>query len=193
MDEVWKSGWAKHICICILVAASFPVHSQVSTHSANSSLLQDAAQSIAAGNLERAERELQTILRSEPDNYRALDFLGIIRAQQRRETEAERIFHEVIQRRPDFASGHMNLGLLYIRMNRPESAVPELQEALRLAPDRADAASTLVGIWRGQARAAVSSGDPEALSLLIPARKLTPGDPDVQFDFGMVALAAGCD
>ncbi|HEY8670925.1 MAG TPA: hypothetical protein VIL63_08805, partial [Terriglobales bacterium] len=55
---------------------------QISSQSVNVALLQDAAQSIAAGNLERAEKELQSILRIAPDDYRALDFMGILRAQQ---------------------------------------------------------------------------------------------------------------
>jgi len=166
-----------------------PVSAQVSSRGVNAALLQDAAQSIAAGDLDRAENELQSILRISPDEYQALNFLGIVRAQQRREAEAEKIFRQVIRRKPDFASAHVNLGLLYVQMNRPEDAVPELQGALRLAPDRTDAADALVAVWQGQARAAVSSGDTEkALSLLIQARKLAADNPEVQFEFGMVGL-----
>lgn len=173
----------------LLFIAIISASAQVSSQGVNTSLLKDAAQNIASGNLDRAENELQSILRIVPDDYQALNLIGIIRAQQQREEEAEQIFRQVISQKPDFASGHVNLGLLYVQMNRPGDAIPELQEALRLDPTRDDAASALVGVWREQARAAVSSGNPEkALSLLIPARKLTPADPEVQFDFGMVAL-----
>ena len=58
-----------------------------------------------------------------------------------------------------FRQRHVNLGLLYVQMNRPEAAVPELQGGPRLAPHRTDAADALVAVWRGQARAAVSSGE----------------------------------
>ena len=172
-----------------VLAAALPLCAQVSSQTVNTTMLRDAARSIAAGDLDRAETELQSILRISPDEYRALNFLGVIRAQQHKEAEAERIFRQVITGKPDFPSGHVNLGLLYVQMNRPDDAVPELQEAMRLDPDRSDAAAALVGVWRAQARASVCSGDIEkALSLLIQARKLTPGNPDVQFDFGMVAL-----
>ena len=191
MDEFLMSRGARNklrIWI-LLLTAIIPASAQVSSPSVNASLLQDAAQSIAAGNLDRAESELQSILRISPDDYRALNFLGMLRAQQRREADAEQIFRQVIRRKPDFASGHVNLGLLYVQMNRPDDAVPELQEALHLAPARTDAADALVGVYRGQAREAVSSGHLEkALSFLIQARKLAPGNPDVEFDFGMVAL-----
>jgi tetratricopeptide (TPR) repeat protein len=177
------------LAVTLFVASLVPANAQVSSRNVNTDLLQDAAQSIAAGDLGRAEKDLQFILRISPQDYRALNFLGIVRAQQRREAEAEQLFRQVIQGKPDFASAHVNLGLLYVQMNRQEDAVPELQEALHLDPDRSEAADALAGLWRGQARAAVSSGDPEkALSLLIRARKVAPGNPDVQFDFGMVAL-----
>ncbi len=179
--------WRLHLFVFVFAVIS--AGAQISSQGVNTSLLQDAAQNIASGNLDHAENELQSILRITPDDYRALNFLGIIRAQQRREKQAEQIFRQVIGQKPDFASGHVNLGLLYFQMNRPDDAISELQEALHLDRTRSDAASALVSVWREQARVAVSSGDSEkALSLLIPARKLMPTDPDVQFDFGMVAL-----
>ena len=181
------------IRICFLgaffVQGILPASGQFSGQIDDTTLLQDAAQSIAAGDLARAENELQSILHRSPEEYRALNFLGIVRAQQRRESDAEKLFRQAISRKPDFASAHVNLGLLYVQMNHPQQAVPELQEALLLAPDRTDAADALIAIWRAQARVAVGSGDSEkGLSLLIQARKLEPGNPDVQLDFGTVAL-----
>ena len=57
-----------------------------------SSLLQDAAQAITAGKLNRAESDLQSVLRAAPEDYRALDLLGVVRVLQRRETEAAEQF-----------------------------------------------------------------------------------------------------
>ncbi len=162
---------------------------QISSQGSDASSLQEAAQSIAAGNLERAENELQSILRISPDDYRALDFLGMVRAQQHRENEAELLFQNALRRKPAFPGGHVHLGLLYLQMNREQDAIVQLQEALRLAPDRTDAAAALVRIWREQASTAVNGGDTErALSVLIQARQLAPDDPEVQFEFGMAAL-----
>jgi tetratricopeptide (TPR) repeat protein len=151
-------------------------------------LLKDAGDAIASGRLQDAETDLQSILSASPEDYQALDLLAIVRAQQRREPEAEQIFLRVVKAHPDFASAHIDLGFLYLQMGEPEKAVPELQEGLRLAPERTEAASALVGIWREQARAALSSDPEKALSLLLQARKIAPADADVQFEFGMVAL-----
>jgi predicted Zn-dependent protease len=151
--------------------------------------LQDAGEAIATGDLGRAERDLQFLVRTSGEDYYALDLLGIVRAQQQQNAEAEEIFQRVIKTNPDFPSAHINLGLLYIQKGQPEAAVPQLQEGLRLAPERTDAATALATIWRGQAQAAITAGDTEkALSLLIQARKVTPDDAEVQFEFGMVAL-----
>ena len=176
-----KAGIAK---LLVVLATLLPAAGQQAD-----TPLQDAAQALAAGNLQRAESELQTILRRSPKDYHALDLLGIVRAEQHRNNEAEELFKQVIGIRPDFASAHIHLGFLHEQMAHPEDAIDELQEGLRLDPARNDAANALVSIWRTQARAALLSNDPEkALSSLLHARKLAPNEPDVQFEFGMVAL-----
>jgi tetratricopeptide (TPR) repeat protein len=152
-------------------------------------LLQDAAQSMVAGNLQQAETDLQSVLRGNPHDYRALNLLGMIRAQQQRNAESEKIFKSVLQQKPDFAGAHVNLGLLYLQMSRSDDAIAQFQEALRLEPGRADALGALLNTLRVQARDAVHAGELEkALALLIQARKASPQNPDVLYDFGIVAL-----
>ena len=70
------------LLIIIIIAATLPTLGQQSKFS-----FQDAAQALATGNLQKAENELQTILRDSPDDYRALDLLGIVRAQQQSDQE----------------------------------------------------------------------------------------------------------
>ncbi len=157
--------------------------------SSNFSRIKDAAEAIAAGKLDVAENELQTVLRADPKEYRALNLLGVVRAQQHREKEAEQLFKQAIAQKPDFASAHVDLGLLYSQMNRNDDALPEFQKTLEIDPSRSDARAALVKIYRTQATDAVHSQNLEkALSLLIKARKLSPNDHDVLFEFGMVAL-----
>jgi len=176
-------------CLCLYLAvANLPMRAQVSGQALRTSLLKDAGDAIASGKLQDAETDLQSILDTSPDDYQALDLLAIVRAQQRREPEAEQIFLGVIKNHPEFASAHIDLGLLYVQMGDSGKAVPQLQEGLQLAPERTEAASALVGIWREQARAALVSDPEKALSLLLQARKIAPSDADVQFEFGMVAL-----
>jgi|HubBroStandDraft_5_1064220.scaffolds.fasta_scaffold72817_2 tetratricopeptide (TPR) repeat protein len=178
------------ICILpVLFAAILTSPLQVLAQDAITTRLQHAARLLFAGNKERAEAELQSVLRASPDEYRALDLLGVIRILQHRETDAEDLFRRVVQIKPDFASGHAHLGLLYVQTGRLDEAVPQLSEAVRLDPARSDASDALVRIWRDRAEAAAKTGDSAAaLTLLIDARKLAPKNADVQFEFGMAAL-----
>jgi tetratricopeptide (TPR) repeat protein len=151
--------------------------------------LQDAAKEISAGQLQQAETNLQAVLSSSPKDYRALDLLGVVRVLQHEDAKAEQLFDEVVKAKPDFAPGHAHLGLLYLRMNHPQDALPELREALRLDPSRADAAQELVHILRDQAQSASQAHNLDyALGLLIEARKYEPDNADVQYEFGVVAL-----
>jgi tetratricopeptide (TPR) repeat protein len=176
----------------VLPAARSSARAQSSTSPVGQdqdALIKDAAQSMMSGNLDQAESDLQSVLKKNPDEYRALNLLGMVKAQQQQNAAAEKIFKQVIRQEPDFASAYVNLGLLYLQTSRIEDAVPQFQEALRLAPGRADAAGALLNAWAAQARAAVAAGELEkALSMLLQARKLSPKNPDVLYDFGMVAL-----
>ncbi len=173
----------------ILFLSSLISAAQVSHQNSNPSLLQDAAQAITVGKLSRAEGDLQSVLRAAPDDYRALDLLGVVRILQRREILAEELFRHAIQKKPDFAPARAHLGLLYVQVGRPEEAVPELREAVRLDPARSDASAALVRILEDQARAASAAGDSEkALALLMDARKYAPDNPDVSFEIGTIAL-----
>jgi tetratricopeptide (TPR) repeat protein len=173
----------------ILLLSSLTSTAQVSHQNSNPSLLQDAAQAITVGKLSRAEGDLQSVLRAAPDDYRALDLLGVVRILQQREILAEKLFRHAVQKKPDFAPARAHLGLLYVQMGRPEEAVPELREAVRLDPARSDASGALVRILRDQARAASATGDSEkALALLMDARKYAPDNPDVNSELGTIAL-----
>ena len=152
-------------------------------------LMKDAAASLAAGNLDRADSDLTSALGQSPNDFRALNLLGMVRAAQQRNVEAEQLFKRVILLQPNSANGYVNLGLLYLQMSKSDEAVPQLQEALRIDPSRTDARGALLNALRAQAHESVREGKLEkALSLLLTARKASPKNPDVLYDFGYVAL-----
>jgi tetratricopeptide (TPR) repeat protein len=154
-----------------------------------SSLMQDAAKEISTGKLDQAEKALESLLRSTPGDYRALDLLGVVRVLQHQETKGEELFSQVVKTKPDFAPGHAHLGLLHLQLGRTQDAVFELRQALLIDPDRTDVARALGHILQDQAQTASASGDwDNALALLKEARKYGPDNADVQFEFGMAAL-----
>ena len=170
-------------------AAGLAQSAQSQVRPSAGNLLKDAAESLAAGDLKRAESSLNILLATAPDDFRALNLLGIVRAEQHRESDAAKLFRQAIELKPDFASAHVSLGMLDVQMGKPDEAVPQFQEALRLDAGRSDARASLISVWRDEAHTAVREHDPEkALSLLLQARKISPKDPEVLYDFGMVAL-----
>jgi tetratricopeptide (TPR) repeat protein len=151
--------------------------------------IREAAAALAAGDLKRAESELQAILQAVPTDVHALNLLAIVRVEQKREPEADALFKQAIAIQPDFAGAHAGLGLLYAQMGKNDQAIPALEESMRLDPGRKDVQAVLISIWRRQAHDAAEHNELEtALALLIKARKLNPADADLQYEFGMVAL-----
>ena len=150
--------------------------------------LRSAAEAIAAGDFDKAETEVQSVLRKDANEYRAVNLLGVIRAQQHKDSEAEELFKNVIEHRPEMTSARMNLGMLYQRMFRDDDALAQFQEALKIEPGRPDAVSAITNLYRSQARAAAVAEPERALALLIKARQLSPEDPDIAFELGTVAL-----
>ena len=184
-QHAWRARFASIYVVIGLAISTAPGFAQ----NATATRLSHAVQFLSAGNLDRAEGELQRVLRTAPREYRALDLLGVVRILQHRETDAEAFFQQAIQCKSDFASAHSHLGLLYLQTRRDDEAVAELQTAIRLDPARTDASEALVHILRQHAQTAASSGDPkQALGLLIEARKLASKNPDVQFEFATAAF-----
>src|SRR5580704_13522785 len=151
--------------------------------------LRSAAQFLVQGDLKHAEDDVQLVLAEDPENYRALNLLGIIRAQQSRRADAETLFRKAIQIKPQYAGAHVSLGLLYYEMGHADQAIAELGSALEIEPGREDAAKPLVQLLREQARAALKDKDLEkSLSCLMRAKKVAPKDPELEYEFGIVAL-----
>lgn len=176
--------------VIILLSAISMCFAQAPSPVSQKSRLQVASEAISAGKLEQAEHELQSVLRSTPNEVHALDLLGVVRVLQHREPQAEELFSKEVQRNPNFAPGRAHLGLLYLQMGRPEDAVQQLREAVRLDPARTDAAGALVHILQDQSQAAVDGGDVnQAMALLNEARRYAPDNADVQSGFGVLALS----
>lgn len=177
------------LCCGLLILSCPTLPAQNPSPRSNASLLQHATQAMTAGNLAIAENDLQSVLRTAPEDYRALDLLGVVRVLQQNESEAERLFLRAIQKKTDFAPARAHLGLLYVQKGRTEDATPQLREAVRIDPSRRDASDALLRILQDQARAAVGIGDyAKALAPLTEAAKYAPENLDVQSELGAVEL-----
>ena len=77
---------------------------------------------------------LMQVLKAKPNNAVGLNMLGVVRANQNREEEAEGLFQKAIKADPKLAGPYGNLGVLYRKRNQPYSAMEMFRKAVELAP-----------------------------------------------------------
>lgn len=98
------------------------------------------------GRAEAADAELRAVLAAHPDFVPALDNLAaslLKRENLPRAVEAEAFARRSIALDPRSAVAHNNLGSALVQQQRPQEAIPELQQALRLRPGYLEATYNL--------------------------------------------------
>lgn len=121
------------------------------------------------GDAEKCYRLLASI---EPLAHSHPYFLGLTLVMQKRLAEAVPVFTRVLQLRPDFAEGHMQMGCLLRDLGQHESAIGYFRRALELSPTLVDAAVFLGNMLVFQGKL------DEALDCYNRALKHHPGFPD---------------
>jgi tetratricopeptide (TPR) repeat protein len=104
----------------------------------SSKQLERIAALINENRIDDAERQLNLILTTTPNNSLALNLLGTIRAKQQRLDDAEALFSRAVALDKEFLGAHMNLAYLYLIRGVPDKTISELREVLRLDPNNAD-------------------------------------------------------
>ena len=114
--------------------------------------LENAATLIRDDRLVEAERQLSSILKSNVNQADALNLLGAVRAKQRRLVEAEKLFARAITANNNLISARMNLVQVYLIQGKPENAISELNDVLRLEPANEEAFQRLPPLLLAQKR-----------------------------------------
>ena len=96
--------------------------------------LEKAANLLRQGDSNAAETELVEILRVAPRDPNALNLLGVVRAQQKRPAEAEKLFLNAINQTPKLSGPYINLGRLYLEQKKIDRALWAYNNAAILAP-----------------------------------------------------------
>jgi tetratricopeptide (TPR) repeat protein len=103
----------------------------------------DVAQVYARrGEVARAERELQTALRIDPENLAARINLADLYRATGHDAEAERLLRQTVDQQPTAAVAWHALGLALVRLDRREEALSALAKAAELAPSERDYVTT---------------------------------------------------
>ncbi len=112
--------------------------------------LEAVAGLILDNRIQEAAQHLTGILKVAPNDVRALNLLGTVRAQQGRLAEAETHFLRVRRIDGNWVPVRMNLALLYLLKREPRKAITELKEVLRLDPGNTEAADKVVPLMLAQ-------------------------------------------
>lgn len=114
------------------------------------SRLEQAAALIRDSQLKEAEEQLTSILKTAPNEPRALNLLGAIRAQQGKFNEAEVLFSRALRVDHQLVSAHMNLAHVSLLKGAPEKTIAELKEVIRLEPHNGEATDKLASLLLAQ-------------------------------------------
>src|SRR5262245_28162003 len=103
-----------------------------------------------AGRLADAERVYRQVLESDPRNFDALHFLGVIAYQQGRNAQAVELISQAIALNASHAAAHSNLGNALEAAGDVERALLSYQRALELQPNHVDALINLGALHAGR-------------------------------------------
>lgn len=106
--------------------------------------LEAVAGLIRDNRIEEAAQQLTGILRVAPNDVRALNLLGAVRAQQGKLGEAETLFLRARRIDGSWIPARMNLAHLFLLKREPLKTIAELKEVLRLDPGNTEAAVKVV-------------------------------------------------
>jgi predicted O-linked N-acetylglucosamine transferase (SPINDLY family) len=87
------------------------------------------------GQLDQAEKLYVQILEQEPDNFAALQFLGVLRGQQGRHAEALRLIAAAVRVQPQDFGALANYGQMLMAAGRIEEALGAFDRAIAIRPD----------------------------------------------------------
>lgn len=112
------------------------------------------------GDRASAVRIYRKVLKADPDNANALNFLGMAAHQEGRAKEAERLLRQAIRAEPGNPTAHRNLGNLLIELDSFEEAARCYLRAIELDPEDALIHANLCVAYRrlGRYREAIEAG-----------------------------------
>lgn len=151
----------------------FTVSPVLATNPSVSQLQDQLIEAQYAGDEERQEKLLNQLLKQDPNNEDAYQFLGLLLEQQMRDEEAIALYQTAIQRRPKNTFFYDRLASLFTRTGQLPKAIKLLQNGIETNPDAALLYSSLGMLLRDANRT------DEAIALFRRGLKLNA--PDVVF------------
>jgi len=137
------------------------------------------------GQLDQAADLYEQALKLEPQNFAALQFFGVLRAQQGRHVEAARLMESALALQPDNLGALINHSQVLIGTGRVQDALAMLDRALAIKPDVFEAVYN-----RGIALAQLQR-NAEAVTSFDKALALRPDSPHCLYNRGLSQSSLG--
>jgi tetratricopeptide (TPR) repeat protein len=102
---------------------------------------------IRHGQLPAAEQQLWDVLTAHPDEVWALELMGDLRVREKRNAEAEALFHRVLEIDPSSLEAQRRLGALYQSEGKAAEAVAAHEAIAKIAPHDRDANLALATLY----------------------------------------------
>ena len=110
-------------------------------------------------NLQIAENLYKEALKTNPDHFESVYYLGTLLAQTKRFDLAKPLLYKATQIQPDFAMAHNNLGNVLKNLGEYQKAISNFEKAIKLKPNYADIHYNLGNVLQklGEYKKAISS------------------------------------
>lgn len=139
--------WKLAVSLMFLCLAQAAPALNLQQNASNYDRLERAAEMIRKAQLAGAETELQAVLKQSPREANALNLLGVVRAQQSRTDEAEKLFLRAIEANKLLLGAYLNIGQLYQEERKPDRALWAFTEASQLAPTNPNVNFNLASLY----------------------------------------------
>ncbi len=176
------------------------------------------AELIRHDQLPAAEHQLWDVLTAHPDEIWALELMGELRVRQKRNAEAEALFHRVLEIDPSSLEAQRSLGALYQSEGKAPEAIAASEAIVKIAPHDRNANLALATLYErtGKYQESVAAveripatlrphdvlplladdyfqlGQPDKVpSLILQALRLPPARKGIALDFVAVLLHNG--
>jgi tetratricopeptide (TPR) repeat protein len=133
--------------ICRLGALVVFVFVLVAAVTAEVSAKKRVAELIRRGQLPAAEQQLWEVLTAHPDEVWALDLMGDLRVRQKRNAEAEALFHRMLEIDPSSLEAQRSLGALYQSEGKAAESISAHEAIVKIAPHDRDANLALATLY----------------------------------------------
>jgi len=165
-----------------------PAPLRPTTHSANDAAAQRAYECFQQGRFKEAEDLFRQLYRLDPEDSRGLAGLVESYESENRPIDAVQLLQEEIAKRPDRTDLRLMLSNVYVRAERYDLAIAELQRVLDSDPNTAQRAAILFRMGEANRR----KGDlNEAIRLFKAAADLNPTDTKVLVQLALLMDGTG--